>query len=76
MKQKTSITLEPETLQAIDRIAGPHSNRSRVIERAVLELVARLRREEREARDLEILDRNAAGLNEEMEDVLTYQADP
>lgn len=75
MKQKTSITLSPEALEAVDRIAGPDSNRSRVIERAVRELAARLRREEREAKDLEILNRIADRLNEEMEDVLAYQVD-
>ena len=75
MKQKTSITLSPETLEAVDRIAGPDSNRSRVIERAIQELAARLRREEREARDLEILNRVAGGLNEEMKEVLTHQVD-
>ncbi len=75
MKQKTSITLSPETLEAVDRIAGPDSNRSRVIERAIQELAARLRREEREARDLEILNRVADGLNEEMKEVLTHQVD-
>ena len=75
MKQKTSITLSPETLEAVDRIAGPDSNRSRVIERAIQELAARLRREEREARDLEILNRVAGGLNEEMKEVLKHQVD-
>ncbi len=75
MKQKTSITLSPEALEAVDRIAGPDSNRSRVIERAIQELAARLRREEREARDLQILNRVADGLNEEMKEVLTHQVD-
>ena len=76
MRKKTSITLSPEALDAVDRIAGSDSNRSRVIERAVQELAARLLREEREAKDLEILNRNADSLNEEMEDVLAYQVDP
>ena len=75
MKQKTSITLDPETLAAVDRLAARGSNRSRVIEQAVQEFIARLRREERELRDFEILNRTAEDLNEEMADVLAYQAD-
>jgi metal-responsive CopG/Arc/MetJ family transcriptional regulator len=76
MKQKTSITLSPETLRAIDAFAGSESNRSRVIERAVLEFLERQRRARRERRDLEILNRLADELNREVEDVLAYQAEP
>ena len=76
MRQKTSITLEPETLSAIDEVAGSESNRSRVIERAVMEYLERRRRTLREARDLAILDRCADALNQEVEDVLAYQAEP
>lgn len=75
MKQKTSITLDPETLAAVDRIAGSESNRSRVIELAVQEFIVKLQREERELRDLEILNRTAEELNQEMADVMTFQAD-
>jgi predicted transcriptional regulator len=76
MRVKTSITLSPETLEAIDQFAGDSSNRSRVIERAVLEFVERQRRAMREKRDLEILNRLADKLNLEAEDVLAYQAEP
>ncbi len=76
MKQKTSITLSPETLQAVDRLTGPDSNRSRVIEQAVLEFICRQERGERERRDLEILNTMADDLNSEMEDVLAYQIEP
>ena len=75
MKVKTSVTLSPETLQAIDEIAGELRNRSRVIELAVLEFVERRRRAARDARDLEILNRAADALNEEVEDILGYQAE-
>jgi metal-responsive CopG/Arc/MetJ family transcriptional regulator len=76
MKVKTSITLSPETLEAVDQLAGDSSNRSRVIERAVLEFVERRRRAMRESRDLEILNRLADELNLEAEDVVAYQAEP
>jgi predicted transcriptional regulator len=75
MKQKTSITLSPETIRAIDDVAGKTSNRSRVIEMAVLEFLERRKRRLREARDLEILDAAADELNREVEDVLDYQAE-
>lgn len=76
MKQKTSITLSREVLQAIDQLTGPTSNRSRVIELAVVEFLTRRRRLERDQRDLELLDRAAEDLDEEMEDVLAFQVEP
>ena len=75
MKQKTSITLSPETIRSIDEVAGETSNRSRVIEQAVLEFLERRRRRLREARDLEILNATADELNREVEDVLDYRAE-
>ncbi len=73
MRVKTSVTLSPETLRAIDEIAGELLNRSRVIELAVLEFIERRRRADRDAKDLEILNRSADVLNEEVEDILAYQ---
>jgi len=75
MKVKTSVTLSPETLRAIDDLGGEMPNRSRVIEQAVLEFVERRRRAARDARDLEILNRSADELNEEVEDILAYQTE-
>jgi predicted transcriptional regulator len=76
MKQKTSITLSPETIRAVDELAGKTSNRSRVIEEAVLEFLERRKRQVRNARDLQILDAAADELNREIEDVLDFQAEP
>lgn len=76
MKQKTSITLSPETLEAVDRLTGAGSNRSRVIEQAVLEYIRRQEKVERDHRELAALNAIADDLNQEMEDVLTYQVDP
>lgn len=76
MRVKTSVTLAEETLQAVDQLAGPEVSRSRVIEEAVLEYLERRRRELRDRRDLEILNRNAERLNREVEDVLAYQVEP
>jgi hypothetical protein len=76
MKIKTSITLSASTIEAVDKLAGPGMARSRVIEQAVLEFVQRRRRQLREQRDLEILNRSADRLNREIEDVLAFQAEP
>ena len=76
MKVKTSVAISEEVLAAIDEIAVRPGNRSRVIERALVEFIKRRRRQDREARDLELLDRAADELNREVEDVLAYQAEP
>ena len=76
MKVKTSVAISEEVLAAIDEIAGRPGRRSRVIEEALVEFVERRRREARDARDREIIDRNADELNREVEDVLAYQVEP
>lgn len=76
MKVKTSVTLSSSTIEAIDEFSGSKMTRSRLVEQAVLEFVERRRRELREARDLEILNRSADRLNRETEDVLAYQVEP
>ena len=73
MKVKVSVTLSEETVGALDR-AAQGSNRSRLIEEAVRDHLGRRARAEREAKDLEILNRSAGALNREMEDVLRFQA--
>jgi len=74
MRVKTSVTIDARVLRAIDKAAGNRS-RSRVIEDAAREFLARRARAAREARDLAILNETADALNAEMEDVLAYQAD-
>jgi predicted transcriptional regulator len=76
MKVKTSITLSSSTIEAIDEFAGPDTPRSRIVEQAVLEFVERRRRQLREARDLQILNRSAQRLNRETEQVLAFQVEP
>ena len=75
MKTKTSITLSEDLIAEIDRLAGPAKNRSAVIERAVRSLIALEARRLRDARDREILDTQAARLNREAADVLSYQVE-
>ncbi len=73
MKMKTSITLSEEIVEELDRITGEGSNRSQMIERAVAEFIERQSRQMRETRDLEIMNRLAEELNDEIDDVLLYQ---
>jgi metal-responsive CopG/Arc/MetJ family transcriptional regulator len=75
MKRKTSVTLAPDVARALDRFVGKTGNRSAVIERAVKELIARESKRQRDARELELIDRNATRLNAEAEDVLGFQAE-
>ena len=73
MKSKTSITLSRDLLDDLDRIIGDSGNRSRVIEAAVREYIKRYIREARDRRDLELINANAASLNKEAKDALSYQ---
>ena len=75
MRVKTSVTIDERVLRAIDRATSRNRSRSRVIEDAAREFLARRARAAREARDLEILNDAADALNREMDDVLSYQAD-
>jgi len=63
MKIKTSITLSAEIVYRLDRLVGPGGNRSAVLHE----------RHRRDARDLEILNRESKKLNREAQDVLGYQ---
>jgi metal-responsive CopG/Arc/MetJ family transcriptional regulator len=75
MRIKTSVTIDERVLKAIDKATTRTQSRSRLIEDAAREFLARRARAARESRDREILDRSADALNREMEDVLSYQAD-
>ena len=75
MKVKTSITLSQEILEAMDRISSRYKNRSDLIETAIRAYLAELEGEERDRRDLEMINRNADRLNREAADVLKYQVE-
>lgn len=74
MKIKTSVILSDTLLAAIDRHAGKDANRSEFIETAVRAYIAALVRKQQNLRDLGIINRRAARLNREANDVLDYQA--
>jgi metal-responsive CopG/Arc/MetJ family transcriptional regulator len=73
MKVKTSITLSEELIRQMDARLSQYGTRSALIERAVRDFLATAAQRQREARDLEILNRRAEALNAEAADVLSYQ---
>jgi len=70
VRVKTSITLPAELIHQLDRI---DKNRSALLERAARAYLGHLERENRDRRDLEIINRNADRLNREAMDTLDYQ---
>jgi metal-responsive CopG/Arc/MetJ family transcriptional regulator len=73
VRVKTSITLPSELLGQLDRV---DKNRSALLERAARAYLAQLERDKRDARDIEIINRNADRLNREAMDTLEYQQMP
>jgi len=73
MKEKTSITLSKEILRGVDRMAGPKQSRSALIEAVLAQYLRQQARARIEAHDLELINRAADELKEEVEDVLRYQ---
>jgi metal-responsive CopG/Arc/MetJ family transcriptional regulator len=76
MKVRTSITLSEELLNAIDTRLGRFKSRSDFIEAAIRAYIAKITRDEQNARDLAIINREASRPNKEAADVLAYQAIP
>jgi len=76
MKIKTSITLSEDLLEAIDQRSAQFKNRSDFIESAIRAYIAQMIRDEQNAKDLAILNRQAERLNQEAIDVLSYQVIP
>ena len=73
MRVKTSITMPKELLSRIDRV---DKNRSALLERAARDYLARLEKEARDRKDIEIIDQNAERLNREALNTLEYQRLP
>jgi metal-responsive CopG/Arc/MetJ family transcriptional regulator len=74
MKEKTSVTLSPEVLTGIDRLAGSKLSRSAFIEKVLRQYLRQRVKAERSARDLAILNKYAHELNVDAEDGLEDQA--
>jgi len=74
MKEKTSITLSKEVLAGVDRMAGSKRSRSAFIEDVLTQYLKKRVREQRDARDLALINRHAEQLNQDATDALEYQA--
>lgn len=76
MKVKTSITLSEDILKVIDKRLHDFKNRSDFIECAIRAYIDKLIKDEQDARDLAIINKEADRLNKEAKDVLSYQVIP
>ena len=76
MKLKTSLTLSEDVLKTIRWAARKGESRSQTIERLVREGLAARARRAADDRDLALINRHAARLNAEADDVLAYQVEP
>ncbi|MGB9181459.1 MAG: ribbon-helix-helix domain-containing protein [Pyrinomonadaceae bacterium] len=74
MKVETSITVDKDLLDAVDKLSGKDKNRSEFIEAAIEAYIVQISRHLQNAGDLEIINARADDLNEEALDVLDYQA--
>ncbi|NIP39078.1 MAG: ribbon-helix-helix protein, CopG family [Candidatus Dadabacteria bacterium] len=76
MKVKTSVTLSEDIIKIIDKRISDFKNRSDFIEHAIRSYIEKLKKDEQNAKDLAILNKEADRLNKEAEDVLSYQVIP
>ena len=73
MKVKTSINVERDLLETVDKLSGKNKSRSEFIEAAIHAYIVQQTRAEANARDLEMINKSADILNQEALDVLDYQ---
>ena len=71
-RRKTSVTLSEDLLQDVNEISKEYQSRSHFIESVLRAFIDKRKREERDARDLAIINENADYLNAEALDVLAY----
>lgn len=72
-KVETTFSISVKVLEKTDAFAKKFGNRSEFVEKALQEFISKLEKQEREAKDIEIINENADELNEEAMDVLDYQ---
>ena len=73
MKVKTSITVEKDLLETVDKLSGKNKNRSEFIEAAIQAYAGERTRATENARDLDLINESADILNQEAFDVLNCQ---
>jgi metal-responsive CopG/Arc/MetJ family transcriptional regulator len=73
MKLKTSVTLSEDVVKRLDRATKKGESRSQAIERLLRESLYAGARRAADLRDLTLINKHAAQLNAEADDVLAYQ---
>lgn len=76
MKVKTSVTLSPGLITAIDACAGTGRHRSELLEELAWESLHRRDRAARDAREIALINLHADFLNAKAEEFITLQSDP
>lgn len=74
MKVKTSVMLSDDVLQEMKPYLPRYHNQSELIECTLRSFLAQLEKQERDERELRLLNQYADELNEEALDVLAYQS--
>ena len=74
MRVRTSVTLPKELLIKIDALAGKNK-RSKIVESALRDYVAKESRKRLNKRDIEIINKNADLINQQVEETLEFQAE-
>lgn len=73
--KKISVTLPQDLLKSVDEIVGKTRKRSKIIEKALREYVAKENRKELNRDDIEIINKNADLINKQVEETLEFQAE-
>ncbi|MBI2337300.1 MAG: hypothetical protein HYU97_11130 [Deltaproteobacteria bacterium] len=73
MKVKTSITLSASILEQLSSLETKYTNRSKLIEEAIVLFLEKIKKEVRNQNDLSILNKNSDSLNKEALEVLEFQ---
>ncbi len=71
-RRKTSVTLPQDLLKDVNEMSKEYKNRSQFIETVLRAFITKRKREQREARDLAIINENADRLNAETADLLAF----
>jgi len=74
MKIETTISLDPELLEGLNRLlaANGHGSVSELIEEMLRRFLVKKKQRAYDLRELDLINQNADRLNQEADDVLTY----
>lgn len=73
--KKISVTLPQDLLKRVDEIVGKTRKRSKVIETALRDYVAKESSQKLNKRDIEIINANADLISKQVEETLEFQAE-